>query len=66
MILPYNFYFFFILLYNAVLVLPYIDMNPPRVYMSSHSWTPLPPLSPYSLWVIPVHQPQASYILFWT
>ena len=25
----------FILPYNIVLVLPYIDMNPPRVYMSS-------------------------------
>ena len=29
-----TFYFYFILLYNIVLVLPYIDMNPPRVYMS--------------------------------
>ena len=27
-----NFYFYFILLYNTVLVLPYIDMNPSRVY----------------------------------
>ena len=24
----FNFYFYFILLYNTVLVLPYIDMNP--------------------------------------
>ena len=39
----FNFYFYFILLYNTVLVLPYIDMNPPRVYMSSQTWTPLPP-----------------------
>ena len=31
------FNFYFILLYNTVLVLPYIDMNPPWVYMSSHS-----------------------------
>ena len=38
-----------ILLYNTVLVLPYIDMNPPQVYMSSQLWTPLPPLSPYHL-----------------
>ena len=30
-----TFYFYFILLYNTVLVLPYIDMNPPRVYMRS-------------------------------
>ena len=29
------FYFYFILLYNTVLVLPYIDMNLPQVYMSS-------------------------------
>ena len=34
------------MLYNIVLVLPYIDMNPPWVYMCSTSWTPLPPLSP--------------------
>ena len=26
---------FILLLYNTVLVLPYIDMNPPQVYMSS-------------------------------
>ena len=26
-------FFYFILLYTTVLVLPYIDMNPPRVYM---------------------------------
>ena len=42
----FNFYFYFILLYNTVLVLPYIDMNPPRVYMQSQTWTPLPPPSP--------------------
>ena len=44
-----NFYFYFILLYNTVLVLPYIDMNPPRAYMSSQTWTPLPPPTPYHL-----------------
>ena len=44
-----NFYFYFILLYNTVLVLPYIDMNPPRVYMSSQTWTPLSPTTPYHL-----------------
>ena len=38
-----NFYFYFILLYNTVLVLPYIGMNPPWVYTSSQSWIPLPP-----------------------
>ena len=45
----FNFYFYFIVLYNTVLVLPYIDMKLPRVYMSSQSWTPLPPLTPYHL-----------------
>ena len=44
-----KFYFYFILLYNTVLVLLYIDMNLPRVYMSSQSWTPLPLHSPYHL-----------------
>ena len=44
-----NFYFYFILLYNTVLVLPYIDMNPPQVYTSSQSWIPLPPPNPYHL-----------------
>ena len=43
------FYFYFILHYNTVLVLPYIDMNPPRVNMSSQSWAPLPPPTPYHL-----------------
>ena len=38
----FNFYFYFILLYNTVLVLPYIDMNPPWVYIYSN---PLPPAS---------------------
>ena len=28
------------------MVLPYIDMNPPQVYMCFPSWTPLPPPSP--------------------
>ena len=45
----FNFYFYFILLYNTVLVLPYNNMNPPRVYMSSQSWTPLPSPTPYHL-----------------
>ena len=39
--------FFFFLLYNIVLVLPYINMHLPRVYTCSPSWTPLPPSSPY-------------------
>ena len=42
----FNFNFYFILLYNTVLVLPYIDMNQPQVYMSSQTWTPLPLPSP--------------------
>jgi len=45
------------------LVLPYIEMNPPQVYMCSPSWTLLPPPLPIpSLWVVPLHQPQASSI----
>ena len=46
----FNIYSFFInifLIYNIVLVLPYINMHLPRVYTWSHSWTPLPPSSPY-------------------
>ena len=38
--------FYFILLYNIVLVLPYIDLNLSWVYMWSPSWTSLPPPSP--------------------
>ena len=45
------FFFFYIIhiyiyiykLYNIVLVLPYINMNPPQVYTCSPSWTLLPP-----------------------
>ena len=40
------FFNFFFLTYNIVLVLPYIDMNPPWVYLCSSSQIPLPPLSP--------------------
>ena len=39
--------FFFFLLYSIVLVLPYINMNPPRVYTCSPFWPPLPRPSPY-------------------
>ena len=41
------FFFFFFKLYNIVLVLPNIEMNPPQVSMCSPSWTLLPPPSPY-------------------
>ena len=47
------------------MVLPYINMNLPRVYTCSPSWIPLPIPS---LWVIAVHQPWASCITsieFW-
>ena len=37
----------FFLLYNIVLVLPYINMNLPQVYTCSPSRTPFPPPSPY-------------------
>ena len=46
---PFYFYFFSFIywfIYSIVVVLPYIDMNPPWVYMCSPSWTPLPPPSP--------------------
>ena len=37
-----NFYFYFILLYNTVLVLPYIDMNPPQVFIViTYTWLSL-------------------------
>ena len=42
----FKFYFIF-KLYNIVLVLPNIKMNPPQVYPCSPSWTLLPPPSPY-------------------
>ena len=35
------------MLCNIVLVLPYINMNPLRVYTCSPSWTLFPPPSPY-------------------
>ena len=41
-------YFNWRLLYSIVLVLPYINMNPPQVYTCSPSWTPLPTPSPGS------------------
>ena len=50
--LTFLFFKFLFLLYvalNTVLVLPYIDMNQPRVYMNSQSWTYLPPSTPYHL-----------------
>ena len=65
-----SFLFYFIFkLYIIVLVLPNIKMNPPQVYMCSPSWTLLPSSLPIpSLWVVPVHQPQASSIVYrtWT
>ena len=42
----FKFYFIF-KLYNIVLVLPNIEMNPPQVYPCSPSWSLLPPPSPY-------------------
>ena len=51
-LVPLFFFFAFLLLlfcllYNIVLVLPYINMNPPWMYTCSPSWTPLPPPSQY-------------------
>ena len=48
-----TFLFFFFKLYNIVLVLPYINMNPPQVYMCSPSWTLLPPPFLYHLSELP-------------
>ena len=43
-----KFFFYFIFkLYNIVLVLPNIEMNPPQVYPCSPSWTLFPLPSPY-------------------
>ena len=42
----FSFSSLFILLFKIVFVLPYIDMNPPWVYMCSPFRTPLPPPSP--------------------
>ena len=44
-------YFILFLLYNIVLVLPHINMNPPRVYVCSQSRTPLPPPSVWFLYL---------------
>ena len=41
------FFYFIFKLYNIVLVLPNIKMNPPQVFPCSPSWTLLPPPSPY-------------------
>ena len=69
-IASFNSFFFFIFkLYITVLDLPNIKMHPPQVYMCSPSWTLLPPPSSLpipSLWVVPVHQPQASSIVHQT
>lgn len=43
--------FFFFLLYNVVLILPYVNVNLPQVYTYSQSWTPLPP--PFMLYLDP-------------
>ena len=42
-----SFLLLFLLLYNVVLVLPYINMHLSQVYTCSPSWTPLPPPAPY-------------------
>ena len=41
-------FIYFFLLCTIILVLPYINMNPPWVYTCSQSWTLLPPPSPYN------------------
>ena len=44
---PFHLFTYYFLLYNIILVFPYINMHPPRVYTRSPSWTLLPPPSPY-------------------
>ena len=46
---------FIFLLYNTILVLPYIDMNPPQVYMSSNP----EPSSHFPPHIISLDHPQA-------
>ena len=41
-----SFIYYYYFTYSIVLVLPYINMNLPRVYTCSPSWIPLPPPSP--------------------
>ena len=41
------FFQFYLFIYNIVLVLPYIDMNLPWVYMCSQFRMPFPPPSPF-------------------
>ena len=55
-------YFYFTLLYNTVLGLPYIDMNPPQVYMSSQTWTPPPHLPPHIISLCHPHAPAPSIL----
>ena len=47
LIFIYLFIFYLFFFNNIVLILPYINMNPPQVYTCSQSWKPLPPPSPY-------------------
>ena len=61
MVIFFKFYFYFILLYNTVLVLPYIDVNPPRVYTSSQSWIPLH-LPPHIISLDHPHAPAPSIL----
>ena len=49
----FKFYFIF-KLYNIVLVLLNIEMNPPQIYLCSPSWTLLPPHT------LPLGRPSAS------
>ena len=51
----YFIYLFFFLLYNIVLVLPYINMHPPWVYTCSPSWMP----SHFLSLTIPLGHPSA-------
>ena len=61
-------FFFIFKLYNIVLVLPNIKINPSQVYMCSPSWALLPPASPYHPSGLSQCHPQKSSIVHrtWT
>ena len=54
------FIYLFILLYNIVLTLPYIDLNLSWMYMCLPSWASLPPPTPSHPWSSQCNSPKHS------